>query len=272
MITDIVEVDVDGTTVNYREYTDYAEYINHVVTESAKVSDRASMRQGQEDWYGTSTFDEAVALASYGWSEGYKKMQTKSTTFITHQGYLPELSRDMCGEFVDVDAFIKGEPECMFTFNGFKPQQFLRFVINTGGNCDVDADEIYERGAVLVNMIDTLESRGVRCEIWASMAVRNSGNKYVRRTKIKEFSDKLNVEKLTYCLCNASWHRRIGFAEKEANTEKIRKQFDYYSARGYGSSCDDVMPMKEGDVYISLNEGDYAEALADVKKKYLPEE
>lgn len=271
MISDVVHTKVGDYNVNYREYTDYSEYVKHVRDNTVGKENRASLKTDDPEWSGTATIEDAYALAEYGWAEGYKKMKVLSGDFKTHQGFLPEITRDVCGEFVDVDTYLRGEPECMFTFNGFKPAKFLRLIINTGGNCNISSDMIYERGSILVNMIDSLESHGVRCEIWASMAVVNSSDKYVRRTKLKDFHEKFNIEKMTYCLCNASWHRRLGFAEKEANSESVRDNFGFHSGNGYSRTCDDPMPMKEGDIFISLEEGDYKEALDKLKKTYMPE-
>lgn len=254
----------------YHEYPDFNAYIEHVTYFDGEQ--RSSLKEDDGKWSGVKNYREALDLATYGWNEGYKKMKSKMVENGIFSGFVNDLVRDVTGEFVDVDAYLLGQPECMYTFSEAKPSRFLRLIINLGGNCNVSADEYYERGCMLMGIIDNLESRGVRCEIWSTLSSYNDGNTYTFRVCVKKFTERLNAEKLTFVMCNPAWHRRLGFAEREKNPMSVRKDMDFLSSGGYGRTTDDKHPMPEGSVYIGVSGGDFKEALEKIKKDFSIEE
>jgi hypothetical protein len=173
------------------------------------------------DWYGSANFGESLKMASDGWSAirgdvdaimSRIKDRIKDVTPTVF-----DMGRDVSGLFVDMGAFMSGEPECMLypvPVASPRSSKVVRIHYNTGAMAYVNGDVMIKRGVAVLALVDALNTLGVNCEIWAESAAKNGARKAVVLACIKEAHEPMDINRLMFVLANPSYHRRFNFAAR----------------------------------------------------------
>ena len=110
-------------TIHFRQLDSVSEMIDamqHAPEQQEQSGLRAaSLKIDEWQWSGTSTMDEAIELARYGWEEGRQHLRQAVGRIALDQlvGRRPivESQLDFAGDEVDIGAYLHGEPEHMVT-------------------------------------------------------------------------------------------------------------------------------------------------------------
>jgi hypothetical protein len=128
---------------------------------------------------------------------------------------------DVQGAFVDVGAYMTGEPECMIDFvETEKPNSAVKIVFDICESYKITIKQMINRAACLAGVVSHLEKEGIPTEVHLLMP--NELSKYYGRgtltgvfIKIKEVNERLNINLLTGVLHPAFFRRiYLSFIEK----------------------------------------------------------
>ncbi len=196
---------------------------------------RASEMPKQADWYGTDSVAESLRLARYGWAEGRERMSAmqKRLTELVRQrvNSRQEVLWDVAGAVVDVGRFCEGEPENMMYFEPSPTEgkgRIVKLSVNVTASCDIQANDIYWRGAAIISLVDLLESNGFSVEIEVCEGSRSRGcslMEYSFPAKVPGYQ--LDVDRLAFVMANPSFLRRVMLAVEEREPASIREEFGF---------------------------------------------
>lgn len=191
-------------------------------------ADRRISREFQADeWSGSKTWDVAFDLARKGWIAGYDRINS----YIDVNRYVdirstPALVHDVVGYLPDVPRFIAGDPASMIDFGEIAAGNVRTVSLWVSSACqsDVPSKDLLTWGAGLLNLIDELETRGIRTQInWFSYSEcctvpdgdRERGPNFFMSFRIKNIDQPMSVEGLAFWLMHPAAQRRLQFAVKE---------------------------------------------------------
>jgi hypothetical protein len=218
-------------------------------------------RASGEGFSGTSTFEEATKLARFGWPEGLRRVSSISAKINGAIGsYIPveECVRDVVGEFVDVGAFLSGEPESMIRLETHtedrKGGRIIKIVYNTSASCGVAKEILMRRGAVACSLIDALGRIGFLAELVVSEYASSGDNLFGVEIIVKRPEEPLNMDRVAFAVGHPSMLRRMMFSFEETLPREIRGIFGFHPGSGYGSPAD-APQDRQGDVYFEAMHG-----------------
>lgn len=193
-------------------------------------------KEGCADFYGTNTHEEAnkllvngdvfTATAIENCTSNKKFNRTTST-----------IKQDFCGFAPNVGAVVSGSPINMYNIKRttYRNTKVLNLVYFIGASCVVSKKEIAAAGAKLLNVINTLEARGYRINLFAARCATPAINGKIQKNsllnlaiKIKDSGKHLNITKIAYPIAHPSFFRRHCF--KWADTV-CKNLADTYSSR-----------------------------------------
>lgn len=181
-----------------------------------KMYNESNERVFNEDFCGTSTQKEADELLINGDTftakiiEGYNKNKRFSNT----------IKQDFCGFAPNVGAVVSGSPINMYNVKRttYRSTKVLNIFYFIGASYDVDKKDIAAAGAKLLNIINTLEARGYRTNLFAARCIIPSINGKEHESsllnlaiKIKDSGKHLNITKIAYPIAHPSFFRRHCF-------------------------------------------------------------
>lgn len=145
----------------------------------------------------------------------------------------PDYYKDVNGLCFDVAEVLTGRPECWFNVDSQK-QKRLDIFYNLAIDWRKSTKQIYNRGAVLLGLLDALKAAGVAMDLHLFFR----GRKYNKRQYNFEYCDlMLNLDidvispdTLRFITCNSLFIRRLVFCLEEILTHKKDLSKDKYLA------------------------------------------
>lgn len=220
-----------------------------------REGERISRSTGREERTSTRTFQEAVDLAKYGWTEGERIIADLSDRLEerVHRA-LPWYGMELAesGGEVDVAALLDGQRENMWDWReegGRKP--VVRVNVNGAFHWNIKTQEVRVMGAAVVSLIDALEKMGRRVEMDMFWPVTSWGNEMASlRIRIKEADDPLHLANMAFAVAHASMFRRLVFSWMERFPSGAR---DTYSVGGaYGRSSLQPGEVHDDEVFVDI--------------------
>ncbi|MER9586495.1 hypothetical protein [Mesorhizobium sp. M0276] len=215
-------------TIHHR-FTDAEDVIALAARETSQWKQRASRSVDLE--LGTRTWDEAVALARYGWPAGRHQLvrDLNIHATLTKTDLAPRWSFDYAGAYPDVPRFLGGEMDCMVDT---RPDQravrpIVRIAVSPITFSHVKFEAVSHWGAALVSWIDELEYAGQRVEVtWIScskpdtatlqeIAIFTAHPRFTVSFCLKKADQPLEIDRLAFWIMHLAAQRRIQFAVKE---------------------------------------------------------
>jgi hypothetical protein len=243
-----VSIETQGVWLNAvtykRTFGSFADFLALAENDGGGGSSRdVSEEKARYDWARGADFAQAMSLARAGWAEGREIMNRFRARFddrlkqsVTER---QTTRRDVTGAYVDIGAFLSGEPECMLDFDTEEVQghdgKILRVSVDYGANYRVTAEQYLTRGAAMLAVVDALENYGYRCEIVALKATETNGSTYLVEFPIKASGEHIEIDRLAFIVGHPAMHRRLGFSTMENEPKDVRSRFRFYFG-GYGSS------------------------------------
>lgn len=225
------------------------------------IEERAAHQRSstRDEFTGTRSFEEALAMARHGWTEGERIIADLSDRLEerVHRA-LPWYGMELAesGGEVDVAALLDGQRENMWDWReggGRKP--VVRINVNAAVHNRITTQEVQVMGAAIVALIDALERMGRRVELelfWPTTAYKDGAEPMIAsaRVRIKEADDPMHVANLAFALAHASMYRRILFSWMERYSKKGRERFGVGS--GYGLSKLQLGKVTDDEIFVDV--------------------
>lgn len=169
-------------------------------------------------------FKGAMDMAANGgnWEEGAAAVSVAHVEMegLKNTDKVPMFDLDVAGYMPDVEAFLSGDPCNMW--NEEEGESDQKPIISLGVQlyipCHVDQQRLFNRGAAILSVIDDLEGRGYRVELWGCVAGISHNKKFGidLRVKLKGAEEHWSPASVAFGLCHAATARRLGFRVVEA--------------------------------------------------------
>jgi len=207
----------------------------------------ASKGRDMEEWYGSSSFDEALKLAE----QGVPALREELFQTANRQKMEAAPMWDIApvGVFPCIPAHAAGIPEDMFmpVDDGMNaPKPIIRIYMNVSAGAHTSPKQIMNRGAAIVNLIDSIEGDGLRrVELVAVCNSTNQGGGKHRNlfsVVVKRPEEDLDWGRVSFALAHPSFLRRIMFRAQEIASPH------YDDCYGVPADFKDAYP--EADVFI----------------------
>lgn len=194
----------------------------------ATWSHSGSTREGRSHaWDLGAGYAGALHMARYGWEEGWKKIAALLGHISTDVITVREVS--VAGDYPDVARAVAGDPFNMVKRGKVRaPKPSITLGINIGASAAVTAQAFANYGAAMAALVDRLEARGVRVELWAlwGNGHMSDGGKVNIAVKLKDMAAALDLSAVAFAVGHPAFMRRVGLALLERSGR--RKQIDHY--------------------------------------------
>lgn len=247
---------IKNTGHHLEVFTSYGEFVNMA---SENPEPRASNKSGEEGWQGgTKSLNEAVTLATEGWSEIRPEVDallgdvTERLAERLSNLYVPR--HDFGGAYVDMGRYLEGDPECMVTFNA-EPAgamgRVVKIAVAITASSMIDPDDIKRRGIAVLALVDTINKLGCGVELWVDSTVKGDGSsRYTTAVKVHDSNDSLDIDSIMFAVANPSMLRRLVFSIQE-QSPTASKQGATARTSGYGiPSTVGVTAVQDFDVVV----------------------
>jgi hypothetical protein len=202
----------------------YEQFVNYRhETKNAQIKD-ASERTSDAEWFGTKNIAEAdeIALCKKQWTQGIKMLndiREKNPELFTPiiEGMREEFAYDVSGCEVAIGRYLDGEPECMLEYvqqESDKHGKVVDVYYQFNNSCGVASSDFINYGIAVLCLVDSLESRGFSCNLYAVSLIKDSDVDSSVTIEIKKAGDTLNIESIIYAF-HTSFFRRHWFAFHE---------------------------------------------------------
>jgi hypothetical protein len=216
--------------------------LSHLISElgqrpNNEVMRNANSSQNTDDneWAGTKSYAEAVALALGGWSDPLSSLKRGLITAErkTLQARRCKTVNDIVGYTANVPAAVIGLPQDMIRSDVEpKKSKIIDLVYSPDANGGTPASTIEKAGIAVLSIVNNLEKSGYRVALSIAFYVGTKGDdRTIATVKIKDWRQPIDLKKIAFPMCNASMLRRIGF--KWLETCNSLKESGW--AHGYGA-------------------------------------
>lgn len=238
---------------------------------SKKNSSYKSQVYGDKEFFGTENFQESLCLLKNGQKENPLEIgdflkdlnfsSTENEMYLSYEGFQ-----------VDFSEYSTGNPECILNLQEIENEcKNITVYYNCSYNGNIDSETIKYYGKMILTLLEILESKNINIKLVTIDRTCDS-NQILHNVSIilKDFSESMDRDRISYCLSNNSFLRRNLFKMYEyILDENYRKDF----LSGYGSAINYLKVENENEIYISSpyenNKKEYFfEKLKDILKKY----
>lgn len=223
---------------NFNSVQDVIKYIRKtpINTKIFNKFDLASEKLGNDRFNDFSCFSEACEALEYGtnrylssFMNEFKKAQKYIKKYFVKKsiGY----KNDIVGFTPIVPNFIKGYPISMINQEKKdKPIPTATIIFEKAISHMHNSNDIVSFASIIFSIIQILENKGIRCQVYISAVYANEDEIYVHKIKLKNFTQPLNTYKLQFPVVSSDMFRRIGFRLLECCSYLTNESWNY----GYG--------------------------------------
>ena len=279
--------------VSRQEFDGTNELAKHIKTAPiSKVWNGCSLHSEDKKDYGFNDFDSlesATEALEYGtdiYYKDFKKNIKKVQEIISkrEKNKTANYKNDKVGFLPIVPKVLQGNPINMIN-QDVKPKPFptARIILEKANSCGIDSNDMNEFYAIIFVLIQLLENRGIRCEIWVVDSSYRSQEIVTVKVKLKNYMQPLNIYKIQFPIIASDFLRRIGFRILETNPDIKNSNWTYtygtplireFNFEGNKKVIYEVIGIEENDIYIpscqffDYKEGnDLEEAIEDIINK-----
>lgn len=233
----------DYNVMHFR-FDSITEFINFLNTNpvcSDVFSDPHSI-SGSFDFTQTHSLEEAIELCRFGYHKDFNKLielKMKLEKYVKMSSKKNKQYNDYIGYVPDVKAYLEGNPLSML--NKCNPQRKkIDIYMNTSFYGNTSSSAIFNRGAIVLTLIEILENLGYSVDFHLFEMSTVSEQMHFSEFILKQETERLNPQKLYFPLCHPSWIRRLNFRL----IEETKDATNYGWASGYGRPSD-IMTIKK---------------------------
>lgn len=219
----------------YRSFSGISDFVNFVGKSEVNSCfvKRHSRDDKRKEFYGTSTFKEAMEYFVHGWEEGTEQIKKEMKQIVNYKQKKVQCY-SIQGHAPCVPRYIIGVPDNMITSKTiYEKNKVIKIYKNIGYSYDVENKIIINESVKTLDIVKKMEASGIRTELYILFYETN-------RTKtmhsmysicIKKADQRLNLKQVSFPMIHPAMHRRINFdyIEKmpEFNTHEMSKNYGY---------------------------------------------
>lgn len=216
------------------------------------MSDEHSSGKSDTSWTGTQSLEEAFNLLEKGWESPIKDIdrgvvRNNKDLKVNAGG----MKTGIVGFAPCVPNAILGLPNSMMTRDQvMRKNRVLTIGYANNSCCGTDAQDFVKGGIAVCSIINRLELSGIRVAVKAFLYSATQSKENVFCTvDVKNWREPLDLKRVTFPLCNASWERRIGFKYLET----LPNLTDCGYSFGYGTDIMKKLSHDELHQYVVEN-------------------
>lgn len=228
----------------YDNLTEFSCYLDNRKTKPGRNNE--SSNDG-ESFSGTKSYEEAYNLFKYGDESLLSKIKREInkvdiSKVIGNVNNKLKYEGRVYGVVPNVPIYLKGLPINMINPERTIPNnRIVNIILTVGVPWYITKEDIMETGAIYLNVLDLLEKRGYRVNLYVADTTESCGNNSISCIRVKTDREPLNLKKICFPIAHPSMLRRIFFRYDEVNDGN----FDV-THNGYGKA----MQKKEVDKII----------------------
>lgn len=226
----------------------------------AMKNEFASMDTSDEEWYGTSSYEEAVKLLKCGYTDILDRIRSGtiklSKTTSDYEISKSRIIKDVQGIAPIVPNYLKGLPESMtYRTPIVRKIKTINIIYCPCANCGTDAETFIKAGVALLSAIRTIEKSHISVKLDCMFSDTYCHNELiVGVVRLKNYRDRLDLQKLCFPIANPAMLRRIGFKYIETAPDLQERGFSW----GYGrtpslSELEGWIKIPERTVLINMD-------------------
>lgn len=238
---------------DFDSITEFINYIDNTPTNRDVWGRRELASQtGDYDFCKTRSLEEAKELCKFGYHDRFEKLVELKNTLEKYIKMSNNKSRQYnfyVGYAPDVKAYLEGNPLSMLNKQNPK-RKHIDIYYNSAILGGVSTDEIYNRGAITLSLVEIFENMGFSVGLNIFTMSECDDQVHYAKFNLKRSGERLNIQKLYFPLCNPSFLRRLVFRLREETPD-----ITYPWTDGYGKTSDDytirkIISLKENDIVI----------------------
>lgn len=213
----------DGFVVYHYEFDTLQQFLTQIQSRPINQNVFSKLISHETDtriinFTGTKNFEEAVDLCQKGWSEDFEKLvsiKKRIDKRLLSSIIKPRQVQDIVGYNPSVPDYLIGNPLNMW--NKTKKQNFdsINIYINIDYNYKTNKNSIFNRGIIVLSLIDALQQKGYNVIFKAFCCSHEDNELLFASFNLKNDREKLNIKKTYFPLCHPSFVRRLGFLLEE---------------------------------------------------------
>lgn len=260
--------DAEGLKVSRQKFdgtNELAKYIKNTpinkIWEGERLDSEKRKSNGFNDF---DSFDEAMKALEYGTDMYYKDFNEnlkKVEDFISKRtkNKTASYKNDRVGFLPIVPKVLQGNPVNMINQDVRpKPYPTARIILDKSNSASISSADMCEFYAIIFVLIQLLEKKGIRCEIWVIENAYNSGEITSFNVKLKSYTQPLNMYKIQFPIIASDYLRRIMFRLLETNPDiktvwtfgygaPLLAHFDFEENK---ADVENIMGIDKNDIYI----------------------
>lgn len=190
--------------------------VNHIFKEEEELSSHRI--EGDDDFFENHTYNEALHNFEFGYD---KHLVEIKNSLVEAKKYLSEFQQRNRQSFLQlplgftpiVPNAILGLPNSMLSQNIVKKEiPTAKIFIESCVSCFFSSKDIINYMVIVLALIDLMERKGIRCELYSvELNCCSDEEIYIRKVKLKDFAQPLNLYKIQFPIVSPDMLRRIGF-------------------------------------------------------------
>lgn len=244
----------NGYNVMYYRFDSISEFVDYLKNAPVQhyAFDRLASETGSYGFTQTRSLEEALDLIKFGYHEDFEKLvqlKLKLEKYIKMSKKRNKQFNDYIGFAPDVKAYLEGNPLSMLNKKS-EARKKVNVYMNTSFYGNTSKEAIFNRGAIVLSMIEILENMGFSVDLHLFEMSTVDTMMHFSDFVLKSENERMNIQKLYFPLCHPSWIRRLNFRLIEV-TPDITSSW----SNGYGRPSDlatmkKVIDLDKNDIII----------------------
>ena len=228
------------------------------------IADGAGRRKQSDNWAGA-TWDEALALATYGWTAPVPEVDVavaalRENIRVRADGVSTLVPIwDVTGSEVDVSGYLAGVPECMIDWDPrtlSSHGRVVTFLVPGSYPNTVPRPHVINRGVALAALCSAIISAAHSVEVWSGFTgsvPRRAGagdDRFCAAARVISAGEPLDVARLLFAMAHPAMLRRLWFGVWDSAEPHIATRMP---PNRYGTSVPCAvsdLPGERTDAYV----------------------
>lgn len=187
---------------------------------------RANFENGRNEFFGTSSMNQALRLCRDGWADGATRVAKLRDKIQAANPTGPKMVKwDIAGAIPNVPRYLAGNPLHMKRLDSarIRRRPVLTLISDMSANSETSHDVITNRAAVVAAIVDAIEDNGFSCQLVTFECSKGNGVTQVVAAIVKEAGAQSDIARMAFGLGHASMFRRLSWAcfTEDKHTENL---------------------------------------------------
>lgn len=270
-------IEINKKNFYFTMYDNITELTSYINNRERKIGRDSSSSRSGSDFSGTNSFEEAFDLLKYGDESLYSKIKMKKEQIdvnkligIGNVNNRLKYEKRVYGAIPNVPLYLQGYPLDMINPEKTLPNnRIINIILTVGVPCHVSKEEIIDTGIAYLNILELLEKKGYRCNLWAGVTAESHYSDNLKEfmlARIKTDREPLNLKKICFPIAHPSMLRRIYLKWAEVNDGEGDITNDGYGTNLDKKDIEKIINKELKDKYIVLTFTDTSEDRHTIKK------